>query len=220
MEIGKAGFLPSISENFSFYRQTAINQLEKKQYTNAATSLNNLNSCLGEDYLVTISTALYEQAVKDNSVYQCNNCTMPFKKIINKGEENESTKEIDIPSEILTTNVRIFDRRISILESVIVGGNTIKVWICPECNEENEIDTTKKIIPQTVNPYFLKVVWDNPVQQNGISNRLGFDFAFHEWFDTFLKEINWQEVLYRKEYKSQNGFDMEESDYKDRGDKK
>jgi len=47
--------------------------------------------------------------------------------------------------------------------------------------------------------FFLKVVWDEPLEQMGISNRLGFDEKFHHWFDTFLKEINWQEVLYRKE---------------------
>ena len=212
--------MPNISENFGFFRQTAINQLEKKQYTNSATSLNNLNSCLGEDYLVTISTTLYHEAVDNKSVYQCNSCTMPFTKILNEGEENQYTKEIEIPTEIPSSKVRFFDIVIPIISQVIQKSSVMKIWICPECNSENIKDETKLYVPQNVNPFFLKVVWDTPLVQSGISNRLGFDEIFHDWFDTFLKEINWQEVLYRKEYKAQNGFDMEESGYKDKGDQK
>jgi len=66
-EITKAGFLPNISENFGYFRQLAINQMEKKQFVSASSSLYNLNACLGEDYLVTISTIKHNQAVKDRS---------------------------------------------------------------------------------------------------------------------------------------------------------
>lgn len=219
-EITKAGFLPNISENFGYFRQLAINQMEKQQHVSAASSLYNLNSCLGEEYLVTISTAKYNQSVKDESSYRCNHCTMPFKKIINKGEENESTKEIQIPSEILVSEVRVFELIIPLVESILKGNNMTKVWICPKCNKENYMDNTIQIIPQNVNPYFRKIIWDSPRRLSGIGNRFGFNEKFQVWFDTFLQEINWQEVLYRKEYKNQHGFDMEESDFKDKGDQK
>ena len=220
MEIGRAGFLPNISENFSFFRQTAINQLEKKQYRASASSLKNLNNCLGEDYLVTISTTLYEQAVKDNRAYQCNHCVTTIKKTINKGEENEYTKDEEVPTEILISEIRVFDVTNSIIDSIIRNKNIAKKWRCPNCNEINDMDSTDKIIPQNINPFFLKVVWDCPILQNGISNRLGFHEGFEKWFDNFLEEINWQEVLYRKEYKTLYGFDMDDPDHKDKGDQK
>ena len=219
-EITKAGFLPNISENFGYFRQTAVNQFEKKQFVSAASSLYNLNSCLGEEYLVTISTTRYSQAVKNRSAYQCNHCTMPFTKIINKGEENESTKEIQIPTEILISEVKVFDVILPIIDSIIQKSDTMKIWICPECKKENEIDKTVPILPKTVNPFFYKVVWDCPIRLSGIGNKLGFNEKFQSWFDNFLQEINWQEVLYRKEYKAQHGFDMEESDFKDKGDQR
>ena len=52
---------------------------------------------------------------------------------------------------------------------------------------------------------------------DGISNRMGFDELFNNWFQNLLEEINWQEVLYRKEYVSQHeGDDM---DSRSSGDK-
>ena len=96
----------------------------------------------------------------------------------------------------------------------------MKIWICPKCNKENNMDDTVPILPKNVNPYFLKVVWDCPIKLSGVLNRLGFNEKFQGWFNNFLEEINWQEVLYRKEYKAQHGFDMEESDFKDKGDQK
>jgi hypothetical protein len=49
-----------------------------------------------------------------------------------------------------------------------------------------------------------------PVRGDGISNRMGFDESFNNWFQNLLEEINWQEVLYRKEYVAQHeGEDMD-----------
>ena len=219
-EITKAGWLPNVSSNFEYYRQLAINQMEKKQYASASSSLSNLNGCLGEEYLVTISTAQHDQAIVDRSVYQCSHCTMPFKKTVNKGEENEHIKEIQIPTEIPLSEVRVFDLRVPLVESILRGNTSIKIWVCPECDKENTMDETRKIVPQIVNPYFLKIVRDCPLRLMGISNRLGFHEKFQNWFSNFLEEINWQEVLYRKEYRNQHGFEMEESDFKDKGDQK
>jgi len=219
-EITKAGFLPNISENFGYFRQLAINQMEKKQFVSASSSLYNLNACLGEDYLVTISTIKHNQAVKDRSAYQCNYCTMSLKKIINQGEENEHTKEIQVPNEIPISKIKIFDMIIPLVDSIVCGNKTMKIWMCPECGKENNMMDTKKIVPQNVDPFFLKVVPNSPIKLTGISNRLGFNEKFQNWFNNFLEEINWQEVLYRKEYKNQHGFDMEESDFKDKGDQK
>ena len=182
--------------------------------------MNNLNSCLGDKYLVTVSTILYEQAVKDSTAYQCNHCTTTVKKTINKGEENEYIKEVEIPTEILFSEVKPFELLVSLTDSILLGSKTKEVWVCPQCKSQNDMDLTDKIVPQNVNPFFLKIVWDCPIKKAGLGNRLGFHSAFEKWFNTFLEEINWQEVLYRKEYKAQNGFDMDDTDHKDNGDQK
>jgi hypothetical protein len=84
------------------------------------------------------------------------------------------------------------------------------VWYCPICKEENKVRETRKIVPLRERPFFLKVVPECPVRGDGISNRMGFDELFNNWFQNLLEEINWQEVLYRKEYVAQHeGEDMD-----------
>jgi len=79
---------------------------------------------------------------------------MPFTKIINEGEENQYTKEIQIPTEISTSKVKFFDIVIPIISQVIQKCATMRIWICPECNSENKKDETKLYVPQNVNPFF------------------------------------------------------------------
>ena len=140
---------------------------------------------------------------------------MSVKKKINKGEENEYTKKIQIPTEILTSSVKVFDLLLPFLESILLKKKYEKVWLCPGCKKVNKIKITKKIIPEREKPYYLKVVPESPIRPMGIDRF--FRVKFEKWFWNFLEEINWQEVLYRKEYISQNGHDMDISGYTDNG---
>jgi len=214
--MGKSGYLPDISYNFGFYRTLAVNSLQRRDYASARSSLFNLNGCLGEEYLVSINSERYGQLSKDQSVYLCNNCTMSFEKIVNKGEENEYTKEIQIPTEILTSDLKVYNLRLPFIESILLKSQSEKVWTCPECREVNKMKNTRKVIPERESPYYLKVIPECPVRGTGLDRK--FPTKFEGWFWNFLEEINWQEVLYRKEYKNQNdGEDMEV--YRDKGDK-
>jgi len=208
--MGKSGWLPDISYNFGFYRTLAINSVQKRDYNSAASALYDLNGCLGEDYLITINTEAYKQAMSNQEVYQCNHCTMDYEKIVNEGKEDEHTKIIQVPREVPTNSVKILKTIAPFIESVLTGSETELVWYCPVCHQENKIRETKKIVPLRERPFFLKIVPECPVRGDGISNRMGFDEAFNNWFHNFLEEINWQEVLYRKEYTSQHdGEDMD-----------
>ena len=103
------------------------------------------------------------------------------------------------------------------MDSVLLGSERKKVWMCKFCNKTQEIDKTNKIVPERANPFCIKIVWDCPIRDVGITNKFGYHEKFSAWFWNFLEEINWQEVLYRKEYKNQNdGEDMDS--YKDKGD--
>jgi len=208
--MGKSGWLPDISANFFFYRTLAINSVQKRDYNSAASALYDLNGCLGEDYLITINTEAYNQAMANQEVYQCNHCTMDYTWIVNKGEENEKEKTKQVPAEIPTNQVDILTVVSPFIDSVLTGSPTELVWYCPICHAENKIRETKKIVPLRERPFFLKIVPECPVRGDGISNRMGFDESFNNWFHNFLEEINWQEVCYRKEYVSQHdGEDMD-----------
>ena len=52
----------------------------------------------------------------------------------------------------------------------------------------------------------------------GLSSRFGWEQKFAKWFYNFLEEIQVSMKNYRVEYISQNGHDMEDVGYKDKGD--
>ncbi len=215
----RVGFLPDISQNFGFFKNLAIKSIERGDYNAAAAAMYSLNGCLGVDYLVNINTKAYHKAMENNKVYLCDSCTMDVEKITNKGQEDEKTKTIQMPREIPTSEIKILTVIAPFYESVLTGSTTEQVWYCPSCNTEHKIKDTEQITPDKPDPFCIKVVPECPVRGEGISNRMVFDDEFNKWFNNFLEEINWAEVLYRKEYKSQNdGDDMEA--YKDEGDKK
>lgn len=211
----RSGYLPNIAQNFGYYKNLAINSLQRKDYDGARSALMNLNTSLGNDYLVNISTEQYEQAIKTQLMYQCSNCFQTEKKIINEGEDDEYTKEIQVPSEIPDKDVEVFDMILPLIASVVQNAKTQRVWFCPKCNYENHMATTVKLLSERQKPYYLKIVPDSPVSKRGLDR--DFPFKFGQWFYNFLEEITAQEVLYRKEYVSQHGEDM--PTFKDTGDK-
>ena len=209
VEITKVGFLPDISYNFGFYRTLAVNNLQRKDWRGASAGLYSLNGCLGNDYLVTISSKQYQQAIDTHDCFQCNYCTMQVDKIINKGQEDEYVKQLTVPTEVKISDVKFRDVYLSLIGSIVVQSNKMKVWTCPNCNNENKLSHTKKIITERESPFYTKTIYECPKISSSISTRMNFEVNFERWFWTFLEEINWQEVLYRKEYISQNGHDME-----------
>ena len=57
--MGKAGYLPDISSRFSFWTEYAVNHLDGKDWKGAIGGLNNVNSALGEDYIVEVNSQKY-----------------------------------------------------------------------------------------------------------------------------------------------------------------
>ena len=211
----RSGYLPNIAQNFGYYKNLAVNCLQRKDFDGARSALMNLNTSLGNDYLVNISTEQYEEAVKTQLMFQCSNCFQTESKIINEGEDDEYTKETQIPSEIPDEQVAVFDMILPLIASVVHNSKTKKVWFCPKCKNENNMASTIKFMSERQRPYFLRVVPDSPVSKRGLDR--AFPHKFGQWFYNFLEEITAQEVLYRKEYVSQHGEDM--PTFKDTGDK-
>ena len=213
--MGKSGYLPDISYNFGFFRTLGVNCLHGKDYTGATAALYTLNSCLGNEYMITVNTKQYNEAMKNLDAFICNNCTMIVDKIVNKGEEDEHVKQLEIQREVSLSEVVIFDVALLEIDQILCNSKTIKAWTCPYCNKINELSQTKKIQNERVQPFFLKVVAEPPVPNTYMRTRLGFPQKMEAWFYNFLEEITWQEYLYRTEYQNQHGVDME-FDYKEK----
>ncbi len=216
--MGKSGYLPNVSANFGFFKSLAVNNLQRKDWNGAAAALNSLNGCLGEDYLVTISTKEYDKKMKEDDVYCCNHCTMTIDKISNEGQEDETTKQIEVPTEIPVNEIRVYDLINQIIVGILSGSQTTKFWQCNKCGKENEMSKTRKIVAERVNPFFARVVPNCPIRESGLANRDTFEREFLKWAYSFLEEINYAEFLYRTEWKSQNDGDDMPDTFKDKGD--
>jgi len=215
----KTDYLLDISSSFGFWRNYAVNKITQKDYNGASVGLYNLNWCLTEEYVITISTPEYDKAVQDQSYFQCDHCTMMLEEITNKGKDNETRVKTEVPTEIPYNNVKIFELINPLIDSIISGNQIQKVWICPKCKKENVMNGEWNIItPTKEKPYYLKIVPECPVRLSGISTRLGWDNKFSNWFYNFLEEIQVSMKQYRIEYIAQNGHDMEDSGFKDKGD--
>jgi hypothetical protein len=212
------GYLPDISKNFGYFRNEAINFLNRDNYSGARSCIISLDECLGDEYIVEIDNIKYEEKVKQNSFYVCNHCESTTSKVINKGTEDEYTKEITIPTEVLTSETIVYDKMLSQVVSVLMKGQkTERCWDCPKCEKVNPMRKTKKYSDQRQLPDHLKVIPYPPIRQQGLDRQ--FPQKFKNWFWLAMEEITWQEYLYRTEYASQHdGQDMV-SNYHNEGQK-
>jgi len=213
----KVGYLPDISKNFGYFRNMAINYLNQKNWDGARSGLYNLNECLGTEYMVSISNRDYTEMVKETSTYQCNFCTMMIEKTYKKGTEDEYTKEIEVPTEIPTHQVKVFKRRLSDIRRFLTKKDTEECWKCPRCGEINTMRTTKRIIATKAKPYFLKVIPMPPIHGPGLD--LDFQKNFKAWFWNAMEEVTYQEYLYRIEWSAQNNGEPMQSSWQDEGDR-
>jgi len=219
--LGKSGYLPDISSSFGFWRTFAVNKISQKDYNGACAGLYNLNGCLTEEYVITISTNEYEKAVQEQSYFQCDHCTMMIEEITNKGRDDESRVKVEVPTEIPYNDVRILNLISPLIESIVTGNQIQKVWVCPKCKKNNIMSGEWNIItPRKEKPYYLKIVPECPIRLSGLASRFGWEQKFAKWFYNFLEEIQVSMKQYRIEYIAQNGHDMEDSGYKDKGDEK
>lgn len=192
--MAKSGYLPDISGTFNFYRTYAVRALERKDYSGAIASLYNINSLLTEDYVIEIDSARYQQVIKENIEYRCNHC-----------EKDTSVDKIVLE-----------DRTMYGIDQLIFG-NKRRMWVCPKCEKDVGFDNTIIIREKTEKPFYRKVVPDPPDRGIGIQRRYSFPQAFIKWFFNFLEELEHSLANYRIEYVAQNGHDMGEPAYKDKG---
>ena len=185
-----------ISGSFGFWREFAVNCLQRKDWKGAKAGLFNLNSILEKDYLVKVNTREFQQAILNNTYWKCHIC----------GEKTPQSQ------------ISVYELIVSTIEGVVSGQRTQSSWFCPKCKECNKEKDTHKMIEEVDQPSYRKVVPSPPVQKFGLQNRFIFESSFNDWFFNFIEELQHQLGRYRIEYVAQHGHDMMDSGYVDKGD--
>jgi len=192
----KRAIFPDISSRFSFWTEYAVNHLDEKDWKGAIGGLNNINSALGEDYIVKIDSREFYKQIADRTLYKCTNCE----------KDNHYSK------------VKVFDLICPMFEGIVTGEKSNKVWICQECKNDCKLKDTIITVEETVQPYYRKVVPSPPVKKIGLQNRFNYEHDMREWFYNFIEELQHQLALYRIEYIKTNGHDMADTGYQHKGD--
>ena len=187
--LGKSGYLPDISSAFGFWRSYSVNAVEKKDYNAAASGLNNINSLLTEEYIITVNTTKYNESVDENITYQCRSC-------------DEITSLL---------NIEVCDILLSATDSVITGKKTSRQWFCKACKHWTPQNQTSMVKSQNASPFYSRVVPTCPIRKIGLLGRNNFSTEFDRWFYNFLEELQHALAIYRIEYVSQHdGEDMKD----------
>lgn len=218
----KAGYLPDISGVFQRWRQHYLEGLEARpnpNWSQVSLGLNNMNGSLDEDYRLSISDRDWETRADGYIVWDCQNCTTPQEKIINKGEDKEYKKFVDMPTRSKRSDIRIYEEKCNSIIKLLTGVKTRKMWICPKCNNIASIASVKATLLKYPEPHYRDCIYSEPVQPlTGLQTRRGsYPQQMKVWAKHFSHELEHKLALYRLEYIRQHDEDMEFM-YKDKGD--
>jgi len=170
--------LPDLNNYWIKYHDHGIHCLYNKDYAGCVASIYNMNALLPDDYRVEVNTQRYDEVSHDKLIVVCSNCN----------------------AEIPRNEIKLIEKFLGLLKSMILETHTIKVWVCHNCKQENELARTKMIKDSHKNPFYYKLIPECPQQKDGLSARSGFHNKMTKWFFTSLEEIDHQLGLYRKEY--------------------
>ncbi len=195
--MGKSGYLPDISSTFAFWRANAIISFRENNLHGAEAALYNINSCLTEEYIITIDTAEYQKGIHEAIIYECSFCKAytPIK------------------------HVNFYKMLLPLIDQIVLGEEYIEVWDCIKCKKQVPRINATIIHEKRASPFFQKFMYEPPKRELGLLYRYNFTPKFRKWFYKFLELLQHQLALYRIEYVSQHNEEMKETGYQDPGDK-
>ena len=192
--------LPDVNTAFIKHRNGVIEGLGSRNYDKVFGSLYSWNALLPKNlnddgtpkYRVQISDILYNKLTKLESYAICGHCE----------QETDFSK------------LKVFEMIAPLVEGVVSGNKTNKVWICPKCKEDNKLLDTVISETKLKEPYFLGVVPKPPRRQDGLNDRFSYDRKIKQWAWNFISELEEKSTQFREDYKEnvQNFEDYEEID--------
>lgn len=209
---GRAGYLPDISGRYNLWSLFATRCIISDNIDGAAGALHNMNALLDEEHRVAVGTEIYNEIIKQQTKFECDNCTMLIDEQTGKDDSGEPIiKKVTVQNRINRTDIQVFEVLLPSLVSLVLQKKINKVWVCPNCKTEHEVLGTNIILPSTENPYYHRVVPDCPVRSDGCASRLGYRQKFHVWFYNYSEELENAMMEYRISYVAQHGIDMAEN---------
>lgn len=170
--------LPDLNHYWFKYHDYGIQCINTRNYSGIVASIYNINALLPDEYRVEIDTEKYTELMRTKVSVVCEKC---------KTETNRY-------------EVRFIEDLLPFLEQIIVGSKTIKVWICPNCNNKTNLNDTKMIEELHKSPFYHKIIPEAPPRGVGLLARTDFHNKVVKWFFNSLEELDHQLGLYRKEY--------------------
>ena len=217
---GKAGVLPDLTSTFSYWRKQKDDALKSGDWDTMSLALNHMNGALEIDYRVPTDNVLWNQQKDDYIDWKCNSCTTTETKVINKGEDNEYIKEVEVPTCSELHEVKIFEEQCSEILVLLTESKTRKMWECPKCNNVSSVKSVESQLRKYPRPHYRVCIYNEPKRPlTGLQRRRGtYPKEMRIWGRNYSLELERQLAVYRIEYIKQNGHDMEDSGYKDKGD--
>ena len=151
------------------------------------------NALLPLDYQIRISTKEYNKITREDVYVECENCQ-------EIDPDNENEKAVMRQTRILYKDLIIREKLLSSFESSLFEKDHIKVWKCPKCKKESNLEKTKFTQKVRKKPYYLKVVPEPPQRRDGIMDNKTYHRKISQWAGNFLAELAHQESKFREDY--------------------
>ena len=218
-DMGRSGYLPDLSGVFNSWRDMYKKSMSSGDWVDASLALHNMNGALDVDYRLPISSVDWDKNADSYLVWKCRTCTSTETKTINKGEDDEYTKEVEVPTTSRFEDVKLFDVICNLELSLMSGQKSLRMWICPKCKTEDTVRSVEAEQLAYPSPHYRGCIYDEPIRPNlTIATRRGsYPNQMEAWCRNYSIELEHQLAIYRLEYIKQNGVDMEDSGYKDDG---
>lgn len=216
--MGRSGYLPDLSGVFTTWRDAYRKAMISKDWDTASLALHNMNGALDVDYRLPSSTKLWEEKREDFIIWKCGNCTTTETKTINKGEEDEYTKDVQVPTCSEFKDIRIYNQRCDLITETLTGKKSIEMWDCPKCKQPATVAQSQKEKREYSRPFYKTCIYDEPIKPNGgiIASHGVYPAKMSAWCRHYSIELEHQLAIYRLEYIAKMGHDMEDG-YKDDG---
>lgn len=182
--------LPDVNTAFITHRKGAKEAIKARNWDNAFGSLYSWNALLPRytekvdeieklKYRVVISDIEYNKITAIRSVAICNKCK----------------KETDYKS------IQILELIIPLVDSIIMNQQIEKIWICPKCNQENQLAITIISEASVKEPVYWGVVPKPPRRKEGLSDRGNYDRKCTQWCWNMINELEEKSTQFREDYR-------------------
>ena len=213
------GKLPDLSSKYVYHLTRALNCLDRRDFIGAATGLHALNSVLPDEYQIKTDTVEYNNKLKTEVLYVCTNkdCLMEIKELVDEGtdEEHIETKKVRTENKIGDIDFQLLYN--NPLDRIFSNEKQSKCWICPKCKTVARIKDTKIIKPELQQPFFLRVVPEEP-KRFGLERGINYEGQFKRWFANYYHELENAARDVRIDYVGMMEMPIEGNLPQDRGD--